>query len=143
MLDDRHELLLCHASGTSHWDIPKGRREPQESAIEAAIRETFEETALRFEPHSLLELGRFRYRPGKDLYLFAASSERIDLAQCVCSTFFRDARGRLRPEMDAYAWVPFDRVGERCAKNLAALLTKTISLHEVSARLLERRDAGR
>lgn len=135
VVDDVDELLLCHATGTSRWDIPKGRREPGESEIEAAIRETFEETGLRFAPDALLELGRFRYRPGKDLHLFATRSDRFDPARCSCSTRFRDARGRLVPEMDGYAWVRFDDVPLRCAKNMTALLTKTLSLREVSQRL--------
>ena len=139
VLDDRDELLLCHATGTSRWDIPKGRREPGESEIEAAIRETSEESGLRFAPHLLLDLGRFRYRPGKDLHLFAARSERIDPARCSCSTRFRDARGRLVPEMDGYAWVTFDEVPQRCAKNMTTLLTRTLSLYEVSGRLREHR----
>jgi len=135
VVDDVDELLLCHATGTARWDIPKGRREPGESEIEAAIRETFEETGLRFAPDALVELGRFRYRPGKDLHLFATRSERIDPSGCSCSTRFRDARGRLVPEMDGYAWVPFDDVAQRCAKNMTTLLTKTLSLREVSQRL--------
>ncbi len=135
VLDDRDELLLCHATGTSRWDIPKGRREPGESEIEAAIRETAEESGLRFTPQVLLDLGRFRYRPGKDLHLFATRSEHVDPARCSCSTQFRDARGRLVPEMDGYAWVAFDEVPRRCAKNMTTLLTRTLSLHEVSARL--------
>jgi len=139
VFDECDELLLCHATGTSRWDIPKGRREAGESEIDAAIRETAEECGLRFEPAALLELGRFRYRPGKDLHLFAARSERIDPARCTCSTRFRDARGRLVPEMDGYAWVAFDEVPRRCAKNLARLLTNTLPLGEVSARLRDRR----
>jgi 8-oxo-dGTP pyrophosphatase MutT (NUDIX family) len=139
VFDERDELLLCHATGTSRWDIPKGRREAGESEVDAAIRETAEECGLRFEPAALLELGRFRYRPGKDLHLFAARSERVDPALCTCSTRFRDARGRLVPEMDGYAWVAFDEVPRRCAKNLARLLTNTLPLGEVSARLRDRR----
>ena len=135
VIDGSEELLLCHATGTSRWDIPKGRREPGESEIDAAIRETEEESGLRFEHDVLLDLGRFRYRPGKDLHLFAVRSERLDLSQCSCSTRFRNSRGRLVPEMDGYAWVSFGDVPRRCAKNLTALLTRTLSLQEVSARL--------
>ncbi len=134
-MDDHDELLLCHATGTPRWDIPKGRREPGESEIQTAIRETFEETGLRFAPRALLDLGRFRYRPGKDLHLFATRTDRIDLSGCACSTHFRGARGRFVPEMDGYAWVRFDEVARRCAKNMAALLTTTLPLREVSDRL--------
>ncbi len=94
VLDDRDELLLCHATGTSRWDIPKGRREPGESEIEAAIRETAEESGLRFTPQVLLDLGRFRYRPGKDLHLFATRSEHVDATPGLPSTRCRGAARR-------------------------------------------------
>ena len=41
----RQYLLLHHQSGC-HWAFPKGRLEPGEAEIEAAIRETFEETSI-------------------------------------------------------------------------------------------------
>lgn len=70
------------------------------------------------QPESLLDLGRFAYRRGKDLHLYAALIERIDTSQCVCSTQFRDAHGRLRAELDAFEWVAFANVAERCGKSL-------------------------
>jgi hypothetical protein len=41
---------------------------------------------------------------------------------CVCTSYFRDARGRQRPELDAFAWVPWDEVPGRCGRSLAAVL---------------------
>lgn len=141
VLDGHGELLLCHATGTSRWDIPKGGGEPGETPIATAIRETAEETGLRFEPEALLDLGRHAYRPGKDLHLFGAMIERIDLAQCSCSTHYRDALGRERPEMDGFAWVPFDEVPLRCAKNMTALLGR-IGLHALTDALAGTRASG-
>src|SRR5207245_5292990 len=71
LLNPQRELLLCHATGSAYWDIPKGLGEPGEAPRDTAVRETFEETCLRVEPERLLELGRFAYRPAKDLHLFA------------------------------------------------------------------------
>ena len=48
VLNDQHELLLCHVTGAWHWDIPKGTAEPGESPITAALRETREECGLDF-----------------------------------------------------------------------------------------------
>jgi len=129
------ELLMCHATGGAHWDIPKGSAEAGESALQTAIRETAEECGLLFSPDDLLEWGRFSYRPAKDLYLYAALTERVDTTRCRCSTRFRDRFGRERPEMDGFGWVPFDQVPARCAKSMAALMTGALSLHEVLARL--------
>jgi 8-oxo-dGTP pyrophosphatase MutT (NUDIX family) len=132
------ELLLCHATGTSRWDIPKGAADAGESQQQTALRETAEETGLRFEPDNLMDLGRFTYLPAKDLHLYATLVERFDPALCTCTTFFRDARGRLLPEMDRYAWMAFALVPERCGRNMGRLLVATISLPAVLQRLLAR-----
>jgi 8-oxo-dGTP pyrophosphatase MutT (NUDIX family) len=129
------ELLLCHATGTPRWDIPKGGADPGETELQAAIRETAEETGLQFTPGQLVDLGRFAYRRGKDLHLYAALIERIEPSSCRCSTTFRDARGRLVPEMDRFEWVAFGRVGERCGKSLVAVLTDKVRLPALLQRL--------
>ena len=128
LLSPQRELLLCHATGSTHWDIPKGLGEGDEKPRETARRETLEETGLRVDPERLQDLGRFAYLPGKDLHLFAAWSERVDPGACVCTSQFRDRRGRLAPEVDAFEWTPFERVAQRCAKSMTAVLTSKLSL---------------
>ena len=135
LLNPQRELLLCHATGAAHWDIPKGLGEPGETPRETALRETFEETCLRLEPDRLLDLGRLAYRPGKDLHLFATWSERIDLSTCVCSSRFQDRWGRLVPEVDAFEWTPFERVPQRCAKNMTKVLADSLSLEDLWRRV--------
>ncbi|CAG1017060.1 ADP-ribose pyrophosphatase [Burkholderiaceae bacterium] len=132
------ELLLCHATGTSFWDIPKGCAEAGESPLQTALREAAEECGLAFAPGDLLELGHFPYRAGKDLHLYAALIDRVDTARCRCHTQFRDRFGRLRSEMDDFAWVPFDALPERCAKSMSALLTGRLPIETVGRRLRER-----
>ena len=141
LIDADAELLLCHATGGRHWDIPKGIAEPGETSAQAALREAREECGLDLDPLVLRDLGRFTYRPDKDLWLHAALIERVDPARCVCSTFFTDRRGRLRPEMDAFRWVPFDDVASHCARNMTTVLTARLSLRDVLERL--RADAVR
>ena len=131
----QEELLLCHATGTPRWDIPKGHGEAGETPHETALRETAEETGLVFQAEELLDLGRFAYRPSKDLWLFAALTERFDTARCHCRTQYADRHGRMRPEMDGFAWTPFTAVAQRCAPSMARLLTVTLSLPDTLARL--------
>jgi 8-oxo-dGTP pyrophosphatase MutT (NUDIX family) len=138
VLNAHSELLLCHATGTFVWDIPKGGGDGGESTLQTAIRETAEETGLRFEPGELLELGHFSYRPAKDLHLYAALTPRIDVSACHCSSHFTDLWGRKRPEMDAYEWTAFERVHRRCARRMAALLTQSLSLPRVLQMLMQR-----
>jgi len=129
------ELLLCHATGARHWDIPKGMADPGETSVQTALREAREECGLDLDPLAFSDLGRFTYRPDKDLWLHAALIERVDASQCVCSTFFTDRWGRRRPEMDAFRWVRFAEVAELCARNMARVLTQELSLADVLARL--------
>ena len=124
VFNPKGELLLGHATGSARWDIPKGMAEAQETPVAAALRELAEETGLHLTPAALLEVGRFRYLRGKDLELFAAVVEDLDPARCVCTSSFRDARGRDQPELDAFRWVPWNEVPRLCGRSLAALLAK-------------------
>ncbi len=131
------ELLLCHATGTRHWDIPKGIASAGESSAAAALREAREECGLAVDAERLRELGSFAYRPDKDLALHAALIDRIDTSRCVCSSYFLDRWGRQRPEMDDFRWTRFDEVAERCARSMTVVLTTRISLASLLARLRE------
>lgn len=123
------ELLLCHVTNQTHWDLPKGGMDGHESAIEAARRETLEETGLDLPADALLDLGCFEYTTKKDLHLFAICIERVDAGRLVCESHYRDrASGRHLPEMDAHAWFAFDRVAERCTPKMAAVLENRIDL---------------
>ena len=133
-----HEVLLCHATGTSHWDVPKGGMDPGETPLQTALRETREECGLVFAAADVEDLGEFRYRRTKSLHLFAALTERFDPARCRCSTHYADGWGRMRPEMDAFEWTPFDRVTQRCARHLGELLSQTLSLRALLQRLAAR-----
>ncbi len=131
LIDAQAELLLCHATGGRHWDIPKGMAMAGESSAQTACREAREECGLELDPLAFHDLGRFVYRPDKDLWLHAALIDRVDPAKCVCSSFFTDRWGRLRPEMDAFRWVPFSEVAAFCARHMALVLTTGLSLPRV------------
>ena len=138
VLNSRRELLLCRATGTFRWDIPKGGSDAGETPLQTALRETAEECGLRFAPDDLLELGRFAYRPAKDLHLYATLADDVVAADCRCSSYFVDLWGRRRPEMDAFEWILFERVPRRCARRMTGLLTQTLSLPRLLQRLKRR-----
>ena len=135
VLNDRAELLMCHVTGAWHWDIPKGGIEPGEPPEAAALRETREECGLDLAGEPLLDLGRLAYQRSKDLHLYAVRVPAFDVGLCHCSSRYTDAWGRQRQEMDGFEWTPFDRVLRRSARHLGLLLTQTLSLPGLLARL--------
>lgn len=138
VLDPRGALLLCHVTGQHHWDLPKGRLDPGETPLQAALRETCEETGLALHPQALMDLGRFVYTAKKDLHLFATSQPQIDTGELHCTSYYTDAAtGRLLPEMDGYGWFTFDRVAGLCVPKMAAVLTERIDLRRLLERLCE------
>jgi len=124
LLDTDDRLFACHATGTARWDLPKGVADPGEAAVDAAVREAWEEAGLRLPAQALSDLGEFAYLPGKRLHLFAlrVAAGAIDLSRCSCRSFFAHHRtGRPTPEADAWAWQP--RAGLAwCGKNMARVL---------------------
>ena len=135
ILNPQRELLLCHVTGQDHWDLPKGGAHDGESPLQAALRETREETGLQLQPAALLELGRLDYRPKKDLHLFATLMPRFDVAALRCESHFAQwGTGRRLPEMDGYDWFGFEHVAAQCTGKMAAVLCGRLDL----AQLLER-----
>jgi 8-oxo-dGTP pyrophosphatase MutT (NUDIX family) len=125
LLNPRRELFMCRATGTHRWDLPKGVGEPNESARDAAVRETWEESGLRLPESQLHDLGEFAYLPGKRLHLFAlrVALDAFDVTRCRCrSTFIHPKTKRPTPEVNGYAWKPVEEITEWSGKNMARVL---------------------
>jgi 8-oxo-dGTP pyrophosphatase MutT (NUDIX family) len=140
ILNTEGDVLLCHATETSHWDIPKGQGDPGEEPIHAALRELVEETGIVLDESRLKDLGRFVYRRDKDLHLFAVrvSTDEVKLEDCVCESYFPRRRdGVMIPEMDGYRWVsPLD-VDQYASRSLARVFQTTLSLADLHQSLGE------
>lgn len=125
LVNERDELLLVHPTRSRWWDLPKGLAEPGEAPLAAARRELAEETGIALDGNGWIDLGRHRYRPGKDLHLFArrVHSREVRLDDCACTSHFRDPRsGRTLPEVDAFRWFTPAEAAQRCAGAMTALL---------------------
>lgn len=126
------ELLLCHVTGQRHWDLPKGGIDAGETPLDAALRETREETGLRVDSARLVDLGLFEYTPKKDLHLFTLLMERVDVSSLRCESHFIDrSSGRQVPEMDAFGWFAFDRVAALCTAKMAAVLDREVHIERL------------
>ena len=122
MTDGAH-LLLGRFTGLRLWDVPKGLAEAGEAPEAAARRELHEETGLTAPAGALVRLGRHRYRPGKELELFVWPVAAMpDPAALRCASLFRDRSGRLVPEFDAFAVLPWAEALGRVGGNLRRVL---------------------
>lgn len=83
-------LLVRERSGA--WSLPKGRLEPQESTLDAALREVREETGLRCHPAGLV---------GSVVY-----PSRTGVTRAATYWLMRPVAGRLEPgpEIDVVRW---------------------------------------
>jgi 8-oxo-dGTP pyrophosphatase MutT (NUDIX family) len=138
VINDAAELLLCHVTGQDHWDLPKGGLNAGETPLQAALRETHEETGLALDAAGLIDLGRMPYRARKDLHLFATRLPRIDPGLLRCESRFSDsATGARLPEMDGFGWFPFSEIPQLCSPKLATVLTERLDLPGLLTRLHE------
>lgn len=125
ILNEHGQLLLAHATGQKHWDIPKGGAEEGESPRAAAVREVREETGIVLAPDSLEELGRMAYQSRKDLHLFRVvlHTRDCDIRACRCTSFFPHfASGVMIPEVDRFKWVDVADIPDFAARSMTALL---------------------
>ena len=121
---DGSQLLLGRFTGLGLWDIPKGLADPGEDHRTAAVRELQEETGLVAPPDALRPLGLYRYRPAKDLALFAWQVEEMpDPSQLTCVSQFRARDGRWLPEFDGFAVLDWESALARVGRNLAHVLS--------------------
>ena len=104
------ELILCCQPTNMYrngWklDLFKGHIQKGETPKEAAIRECWEESGIRFEPWKLTNPIQVSC-DGHPLYLFLAKIDGVMLHQLSCaSTFIDDWDGKRKPEVEAYRWI--------------------------------------
>ena len=99
-------LLMGRPTFQQTLDLFKGRCEPGETHVEAAIREAKEEANLDLTPEQMIPLGCFYYNKTKDISLFEVVLDTDDFSELnlKCSSFFEFA-GKEWPEMDSYVVV--------------------------------------
>ena len=132
-------LLVCHPTNhkADFWSIPKGKLDDNETALAAAIRETFEESniSLIFNEKNLIALEPVNYSHKKKMlypFLFLESmSENLDWTQfdVKCNSNVSIERGGF-PEMDDFKWIPIEEARPLLHETQAACLDKIKSFYE-------------
>jgi 8-oxo-dGTP diphosphatase len=92
--------MLIHRPHRRDWSLPKGKREPGESAVDCALREVQEETGLLCRLGPELPQTRYLDRKGRPKRVRYWAMERV--------------RGVFvaNDEVDEVRWLRVDRVGE-------------------------------
>lgn len=113
LLRDDHKILVCHP--TNHapdfWSIPKGKVDGEETTLQAAIRETFEETNIDVKAYKAIKaLTPVNYGHKKKilhpyiLWEYANNNFDWNAFDIKCNSNVPEARGGF-PEMDGFKWV--------------------------------------
>ena len=95
------KVLLVHRPRYDDWSLPKGKLDPGESHLQAALREVEEETGLRCEASDELHAVRYRDRKDRPKHVRYWAMETVD--------------GTFEPndEVDEVRWVDIDDVASR------------------------------
>lgn len=115
LVNKNNEILICHP--TNHnwetWSIPKGRLDEGEGFLDAAIRETYEETNIDLSKAIIFqELEPQKYVHGKKIihpfFILESKNPMIDFNSfdLKCNSNVPEEQGGF-PEMDAYEWTDF------------------------------------
>jgi ADP-ribose pyrophosphatase YjhB (NUDIX family) len=69
------KLLMGQRSDNSRWTLPGGHLNPNESPLDGAVRELFEETGIKVAPHQLTKLGSEKVKTftGKEMIIHSYS----------------------------------------------------------------------
>ena len=115
LVNKEDKILIGHP--TNHdpefWSIPKGKIDEGEKPLDAAIRETFEESNIQLskETDTFVYLGKYVYRhKKKDIMLYSIFEDEdgtwADI-EVKCNSNVPEERGGF-PEMDDFKWVTID-----------------------------------
>ena len=108
---DGNKFLAIRPTDRDKWDVPKGRVEKGETALEAAIRETREETGIIVPASAnFIDMGVRSYNKEKDinLFIYYGNLDFIDIKDCSCDSLFVDKNGVEKQEVEDYKFIPFD-----------------------------------
>ncbi len=130
--DNLPEVLLVHPGGpfwtkkdVGAWSIPKGELDEDENPLDAAKRETEEETGIRAEG-KFLELTPVKQKSGKLVFAWAVKAD-VDTADIKSNLFEiewppKSGHKKSFPEIDKAEWFKTDAAKSKIIPGQAALI---------------------
>lgn len=101
-IDKNNNILICRATNSNNFSIPKGLNEEGESDIDTAAREVKEETGLLIDPKKLIYFDSSLYKnKKKTLFMFIYKLDYINEKEMHCDSFF-EMYGKTFPENDLF-----------------------------------------
>jgi len=114
LINEKGSILGCHSYGQKEnkgYDFPKGCKEENETDLEAACRELYEETNIKLTKEDikdLIDLGLHKHNKEKNIHIFMLKVEEfppLDLLKC--NSYF-ERRGKEYPEVDGFKIITKD-----------------------------------
>ena len=129
LVNKDRKILVGHPTrhDPNFWSIPKGKIDGDETPLQAAIRETYEESNFKLfaNLHDFIELGTIVYRHKKKDITFFAHFEKENgnwhTINVMCNSNVPEDRGGF-PEMDAFKWVTLDEARDILHETQVAVL---------------------
>lgn len=118
LVDNKYLFLLLRSG--NHWDMPKGRIEKNENILEAALRETEEETTISVKDLHFIWGKQYKesdvYRKGTKIAIyFIAKTDRKDITLPISEELGR-------PEHDEFKWVTYKEAKKLVNKRIKKIL---------------------
>lgn len=136
LVNKEGKILIGHPTNhdPNFWSIPKGKIDKGESAFEAAVRETWEESNVDVSTATIYhELDKRNYKSKKKrlkpFVILESENPELDLetVELKCNTNVPEKMGGF-PEMDDFKWVTIDEAREllhesqvRCLDDVAEI----------------------
>ena len=132
------EVLLVHPGGPfwvkknmGSWSIPKGEIEPEEDLLEAAIRETKEETGIKSQG-KFIALSPLKQKSGKIIHAWALQGnfDPLDLKSNSFEMIWppKSGKNNVFPEIDKAAWFPLKEAKLRIVPGQIPFITELENL---------------
>jgi 8-oxo-dGTP pyrophosphatase MutT (NUDIX family) len=123
------EQPIGKSKGEGKYDLPKGHVEKDESFIDAAFREAYEETGYDFSNYKYyarpLSSVPMPYNSAKKIILYEVRVDNLpDLSSYKCKSFFKNSAGKLVPEVIGYAYKPITELSIWLFPNYKKIIDK-------------------